>query len=165
MSKLLAYVTCRWISSSFIGASPRSNNKAAGSGANRRLCVVPLRTVFLDGIIGLSKPGSEVCRGLHMRPTLPLKEKRNAPIRPRKPTTPRRSSPLFIEHNASLAHAPKNESVIFRFVPKADLQPRVARTRRVEAHHQRRMTEAKSVSLRAWLSRASILRCGCLDRT
>ena len=35
----------------------------------------------------------------------------------------------------------------------------------VETHHQRRMTEAKSLSLRAWLSRASILRCGCLDRT
>jgi hypothetical protein len=62
-----------------------------------------------------------------------------------------------------------------RFVPKADIGRcgwvristaySVARTRRVEAHRQRQMTEAKSVSLRARLSRASILRCGCLDRT
>ena len=58
---------------------PRSNNKAAGSGANRRLCLVPLRTVFSDGIIGLSKSGSEVCCGLHLGPTLPLKEERDAP--------------------------------------------------------------------------------------
>jgi hypothetical protein len=53
--------------------------------------------------------------------------------------------------------------------PIATRLPRVqltrSRTRRAEAHHQRRMTEAKSVSLRAWSSRASILRCGCLDRT
>jgi len=35
----------------------------------------------------------------------------------------------------------------------------VAGTRRAEAHHQRRMTQAKSVR------RASILRCGCADRT
>jgi len=35
----------------------------------------------------------------------------------------------------------------------------VARTRHAEAPHQRRMTQAKSVR------RASILRCGCVDRT
>src|SRR5215472_14281175 len=109
-SKLLAYVTCRWISSlSFIGASPRSNNKAAGSGANRRLCLVPLRTVFSDGIIGLSKSGSEVCCGLYLRPTLPLKEERDAPSPTEEAYHPASVPPLFIEHNASLACASKRK--------------------------------------------------------
>jgi hypothetical protein len=41
-------------------------------------------------------------------------KKRGTPIRPRKPTTPRRSPPLFIEHNASLAYAPKKEIASLR---------------------------------------------------
>jgi hypothetical protein len=64
--------------------------------------------------------------------------------------------------NVYLGNKPPDDKSYRKRVPNA---PRASPASLVETHHQRRMTEAKSVSLRAWLSRASILRCGCLDRT
>jgi hypothetical protein len=75
-----------------------TNSKAVGNGANRRLRLRPHTYRFL-GIVGLSKPGSEG-EPLQLRPTLPLKEERDAPIRPRKHTAPRRPSPLCSGHSA-----------------------------------------------------------------
>jgi hypothetical protein len=59
---------------------PRSNSEAAGDDQTDGFALSPYVPVSRTVIVGLSQPGCEVCCGLHLRPTLPLKEEGDAPI-------------------------------------------------------------------------------------
>jgi hypothetical protein len=67
---------------------PRLHSKAVGHGSNRRLCLIPLRTVQGRHRAGRRNRAGRRAAAFHLRPTLPLKEEEDASIRPTKHTHP-----------------------------------------------------------------------------
>jgi len=86
---------------------PRSNSKAVGDDQTGGLALSPYVPFSRTVIVGLSEPGSGVCCGFHLRPILPLKEERDAPILRTKHIAPHRPPPLCSEHSVRGTPGPR----------------------------------------------------------
>src|SRR5262252_7247121 len=109
-SKLLAYVTRRWISSlSFIGASPVQTTKPPAVERTDGFALSPYVPFFRTASLSCRNRAVKFAAAFTCVPPFRSKWSGTPLVRPRKRTAPRRSSPLFIEHNASLACASKRK--------------------------------------------------------